>query len=249
LKASVRAIVRGNRGFTDLRLDAANRGDAGVNGLPRLQPYDDAQPPAGSPVEHALLAPNERLGSKGNRDIEGAPDFDSEKLGRRDADDRVRDALNRQRLPDDVGGAEIFRLPIAIADDGYRAVGSGAAAVVRLVKRPSENCRHPQHFKDSTARPEPVDVLCLRVAREIEPGRRVRERALKQILSLAYLFPDGIGPGVPSLSCPDDHQPIGCLHRQRFQHQAVEDGEDSRVRADSERERQDRDERDHRCGS
>ena len=94
-----------NGGFPDLRLYAADGGGAGIDRLFRLQPDYHAQPPIGSPIQRALLAPHQRLGSEGDRDVESPSDFDAEELRWCDPDDRVRHALDRQRLAEDVGRA------------------------------------------------------------------------------------------------------------------------------------------------
>jgi hypothetical protein len=80
---------------------------------PGFQAQHHGEPPRRSAVEVRLLAANQRLGPQRNRHVEGAADFRSEKLRRRDADDGEGHAFDDERLADGVGGAAELALPEA----------------------------------------------------------------------------------------------------------------------------------------
>ena len=216
---------------------------AGIDALTGLQPHHHAQPPVRAAIERALLAADERLRAERDRDVERPADVDAKESRRRDADDRVGDALDRQRLADDVRRARVARLPVAVADDRDRPVGSAAAAVVRVGERAAENRRHAEHVEEAAARPHAVDVLgladCDRLNRPDDHAKAPskscwRSRICSQI-GLVHESRAALAPVPRTARC------CGLLDGQRAKHQAVEDGEDRRVGPNAERERQDRD--------
>jgi hypothetical protein len=145
----------------NLPLHAAERCRGGVERLTGFQPRHHREPPRRASVEERFLAADERLVADRDRDVEGTTDFRAEEVGRRDADDRERDALDGERVPDRVSRAAETALPEAVADHRHRAVGPAAADIVGRRQRAAEHGRDAERVEHPAARPQAVDKLCL----------------------------------------------------------------------------------------
>jgi hypothetical protein len=244
------AIRIGKRGVADLRLQRAQRGRRGLERLSRLPSHHDAQPPVRAAIERALAAANQRFGAERNGDVELPADFGTEELRRRDADDGVSHALDGQRLADRIGRAREAPLPEPVADHRDRSVGAAAPPVVVRSKRSAEDRRHAEDVEIRAARPDPVHHFRLAALRQVEPRRRPGQRSSERLLPVAKRFPQRVRPRGRRrrVALRHHHQLLRTPDRERPQHQAVEDGEDCRVGADAEREREDGDRRNDRRG-
>ena len=240
-----RPPVGRQRRFANLRLHSAQRRLRRVQSFTGLQPRHHRQPPRRPAIEVRLFPAEQRLAAERHGDVERPSDFRAEEFRRRDADDRERHAVDRDLLPDDVDRAAVFALPVRVADDGNRAVGTAAAPVVGVGERPAENRRHAEGLEVPSAGPHAVDVIGFTARRQIEPVAGPRRGAREEIGSLPNLIPDRIRPRVvgerPRVEGLDERQPLRFLDRQRAE--AVDQREDGRVRADAERERQRGDDR------
>ena len=179
--------------FTDLRLQTTQRCGGAVDGLTRLDPHHDVEPPVRPPVERGFLSADKRLSAQRNHDIEGSPDISAKELRPCDADDRKGNPLDRQGAADDVCGAVEAPLPEVVADDGDRAVRAATAAIVRRCKRPPEDRGHAEHLEEPAARPDAVDEFGWAARRDVEACRGPRECPVKRLLTVANLLPDGVG--------------------------------------------------------
>src|SRR5437764_14842407 len=111
----------------------------------------------------------ERLGGDRHGNVERVADFGSEEIRSCDADDRKRNSLDVEALPDDVGGATIPALPERVADDRDRPVRPSAPPIIRFGERPTENCGDAECVEDARAGPDPVHELRFATRGEVEP--------------------------------------------------------------------------------
>jgi hypothetical protein len=193
--------------------------------------------------ERALLAADEGLRAERNDHVERPPDIRTEECRGDDADDGERHPLDGEALADDVGSSAKAPLPEAVADHGDRTVGAAASPVVRRLQGASENRGDAQHLEILAADPDTIHQIGLSALRQVEPRGGPGEGAVEGLRAVANRFPDGIGPGRPGRahrSLADHHEPLRFRHRQRSEQQAVEDGEYRRVRANPQRQRQNR---------
>ena len=149
---------------------------------------------------------------------------------RRDADDGERNAVERQRLPDDAGFAAKAPLPECIADDRDGTVRSAVAPIIGGAERAAENCRNAEDVEEAATRPDAFDELRGPATRQIEPlvgpgGRSLRPFALP----IAQLLPNRVRPR----SIVQQHEPLGLADRQGLQQDAVDERKDRAVGADA----------------
>jgi hypothetical protein len=182
------------RGFANLRLDAAERGSRPADRLIRLEADHHVQPRHGTAIEAPVAAAHERFGAERNRDVEHTADVGAEKVGTDHAHDRERHALDSDRSADDVGRTSEPALPEAIADNRHGTVRAAAAPIVRLGDRAPDECLDAKRVEVPAADPGAINHVGRAGLREIEPPGRPRECALEQLAALANLFPDGVGP-------------------------------------------------------
>ena len=105
-----------------------------------------------------------------------------------------------------------------------------------------KNGAHAQRAEIIAAHPLGVDRAHFATLGEVETILVVGKRAGIQLGMIAQLFPQGIGEILAAI-LPHRHleQRLGMTHRQRFEHDGVDQREDRGVGADAERERKDRD--------
>jgi hypothetical protein len=71
---------------------------------------------------------------------------------------------------------------------------------------------------------------------QIEVAEAVSDHALKELLMVPYLFPNGVRKRLPPRSKPDFHEILRIAHRQRPEHERIHETEDRGIRAYAERE-------------
>ena len=129
-----------------------------------------------------------------------------------------------------------------MTDHRHRPARAAPSHIVGRGEGATELGCHPEGVERAPADEHAVDELRFTTPREVElcVEGRPGERAFEPVGMALDLLPDRIRPGgLSRLAIGDEHrQPLGLLHRQGAQEQAVDDGEDRRVRADAERQRQ-----------
>ncbi len=100
--------------------------------------------------------------------------------------------------------------------------------------------------EEIAADPQAVGEVALAARRQIEAARAISQGSRKSLLVIAHLFPDRVGEGdgqwagAARIGRAHLHKALGILHRQRTQHDRVEDAEYRRVCAYAERQRDNR---------
>src|SRR6185436_14789006 len=129
--------------------------------------------------------------------------------------------------------------------------GLAAAPVVAGGEEPAGLGPYTEQVEEAAADPQALGRLCLAAAREVERRPAEGECAREGVLAIADLLPDRVRQARP----PVREVPPGALlrhrrdldqlfrpyHGQRLQPHGVDHLEDRRVRADPDREREDRD--------
>src|SRR6185369_14581337 len=100
-----------------------------LRGPTGVQPSGNHQPPVEAGVETSVFAGDDCVGADRQRDVERAPDFQTEEAGRCDADDFERFVGEGYFATDDVWIAAEFTLPEPMADDCARR--RAATVIVR----------------------------------------------------------------------------------------------------------------------
>ena len=205
------------------------------------QPSENRQPPVAAPIERAFLAANDRLGAERRRDVEGAADLQAEEIAVRDADDRERVAVEVNRFSDHVRAAAILALPEAVTEDRHRSIRSAAAPVIVGREETPDVRRYAERVEEPPADEEALRVARLAAGVQVEARVAVGADADQHRLVIADVLPLRIGQrGVRAANAlePQDHQPIGLVHRQRLEDQRVDQREDRDIGADAQRQRQ-----------
>jgi hypothetical protein len=203
---------------------------------PRLEPSDHRQE-LGATAEG-------RVGALRHQQVGGARQHQP---GRRDADHRARDAVERDRPADDRRVATEAPLPEGVAehDDARHAaallVGREAAA---------EHRRRAEHAQVVGRHRRAARALGRTVAGDVV--RRVAVRGQLAGAGEAVAPVEEVGQrraAVPEVRIRRErhHQPVRLAIRQAAQQDRVDDPEDRRVDADPDREHEDDDEREARC--
>ena len=203
----------------------------------RREPPDQVEP---SSVRRHL----HRLRGERRRDVDVASRLCPEELRRRDADDRERAPLHLEQTSDDVRVAGEPPLPVAMADhrDGFAILFGERPSEHRAERRaPRGSCPTPDCVSRELV--SPLTLTCVprsgRNAASPEsasrPGGEIRGGS------------GGEREDVPAGSALTQHDEIARVgDGKRPQEHGVRQGEDRRVRADAERERQHRDRREER---
>src|SRR2546426_736946 len=98
-------------------------------------------------VEPRLAAMHEGLRAEWDDDVEGSAHFGAKKVRWRDAHDRDRRAIERQRPADGVRRTAEVPLPEAVIYDRDGAVRSSAARIVCIRERAATPCRYVQDLE------------------------------------------------------------------------------------------------------
>jgi hypothetical protein len=101
-------------------------------------------------------------------DLEGSPDFRTKEGWRGNTDDGDRNAIDRNRLPDRIGGTTKPALPEAIADHRDAGFGRAQDILSRRERTPGKH-RHAEFLKERCAHVQPFSWLAIAAPGEIEP--------------------------------------------------------------------------------
>ena len=189
----------------------------------------------------------ERGGAERQRDVERLADLEARERRRRHADDGDRPIEHGERTSDRVVAAAERRLPEPVADHGRRAAST---AIVAGSEQPSTRGNDAERAEEVAADPQAARPSRFRAAPDDELGVAPREHRRERALVRANQFPQGSGRfRVDAVVAAERLRPIGPdlgqLLRTRDGEAAQLDGvdevKDRGVRADAERERENRD--------
>src|SRR5688572_26573597 len=93
------------------------------------------------------------------RDVECAADLHAKEHGGCDADDRERDAVERERAANDIRGATKMPLPEAVADHRDGTLAAACRLVIRIGKQAAHERCYTQGIEERATRPQTVDEL------------------------------------------------------------------------------------------
>ena len=151
--------------------------------------------------------------------------------------------VDGNRLADDVLAAAVLALPERMGDDG----DSGTAPSIVGAREDTPGGRPDAERREEVAAHETyLDGARFAACAEIGARRAVDRQTGEDVLMVPDLFPEGIGKvhrtvrGPLAIPC-QHHQLFGMPDRQRLEQRDVDQREDGRVGADSERKRQERD--------
>jgi hypothetical protein len=202
----------------------------------RPQPEHDAEPPRRSVIQCRFGAANERLRSNRDDHVDRAADVGAEEVLRHHTDDRQRDALDLNASADHVLGAAEPALPERMTDHRHRSCRSSTPGIVRLDDRPAADRGHAEDLEHAAADPRARHELGLATFGKVEAAGAPGKSAIADLVFVrAQRFPNWIGP----VAALEDREPGRIAHRQRFEHETVEDGKQRRVGADPQAQRQD----------
>ena len=251
LRHADRRIRCGNRGPEDRRRHRGELRVGAIDGPAWLQPAEDAEPPCRSRIHPSLpIVAERRFGAERERDVERAADLETVKARGRDADDFGRTRVERDGASDDRGIAAVGPAPEAVPEDRARRA---ASAIVLRRQQPAGRGAHAERVEELAADPEALGETRLAAVGEVEGLPAPDEEAVEGVLPRLELAPDRLRHGrVPGLEIaaravhvgqPDFEQARRIGDRQGAKTHGVHDLEERRVRADPEREREDRDQR------
>ena len=156
---------------------------------------------------------------------------------RKHADNVVSLVVEPKRLADDVRGTGEARLPEAVTDDRDRRAG------LLIVVREAASERHPrmEHFEVARRIADDAKFLGLAGTEQRPEAAAAHADALEDLLMLAPVekvarHDAGCYASVRRIVQRERDQPIGAIIGKWAQDGAVDDGEDGRVRADTQRE-------------
>ena len=220
----------------NLRLHGAKRSGGRFERHARLHPEHDVQP--------RRVVVELDVSADRKDQVEGAPDLDAEKPGRRHPDDRHRGKAERDGRADHARRAAEPLLPQLVADHGCPPVGAATRQVILRREQPANDGRHAERVEEVAADKEAIDRHRLAGYRQRALAATVaeRQRAVEGLPVTADLIEGRVTEGGPRAAVApvrQDHQALRMGHRQRPQDEAVDEREDRGVRADAERERQD----------
>jgi hypothetical protein len=169
-------------------------------------------------------------------------------IGRQHADDLVGLAVETDLAPDDPAIAAEPRAPEPVRQD-RKTIGLRLGVV--FSEGAAEEGLPPQRREEGGRDGEAAQLLGQPVLREVEHAAGEERRVLdRRRLSLAIEVVGNrharLRQAHQRVPVPDEHEPFGLGIRQRLEQQLVEEAENGGVRADAERERQHRDEREDR---
>ena len=168
--------------------------------------------------------------------------IDEEEIGRQDADDRLRLAVDPQGLPHGVVSPAVELLPEAVAQDDLTigadftlGLGEDAAAERLRAEQPQQGGPR-QHAGDPLRIAVDANRHAARVVERLfVEGVDLSEPVVVVRHAVRRAFHAG-----PRIAVAERRQPLRLRHRQRLQQHGVDDGKDGRVDADAERQRQQR---------
>jgi len=214
-----------------------DRRDAGA------RPRQDAKPGRARLERLGTLRVQLRQDAERQRDVGRLANRRSREAGRTDADNGHGHALYQQRTADHGIVTRERTLPVAVADDGR---GNRSRPIVVAHEEPADGRPQSERFVERATHPGGRRAHD-RVGRS-DVERRVAEPAhvRKHVPLIGQTAHERIRETVPAFSAGQDHRHLHQLlrvaHRKGAEQQRLNEAEDRRVRANAERERQDRDE-------
>src|SRR5580700_7120996 len=127
-------------------------------------------------------------------------------------------------------------LPEAVADDGH---GSGTPASVKIVIGGEDAAAHGGHPEDTeviAADPQAFGEMALASRGQIEAVGGKGQGSGESLLAIPHLLPDRVGDNLAigtAFGGSYLHEPVRIFHRQRTEHERVEDAEYGGVCADA----------------
>jgi hypothetical protein len=115
-----------------------------------------------------------------------------------------------------------------------------------LIEEATEDGIHAEHVEHAAARPEAIDRIDFPTLCQTEPFGFVGEGAVEQRGPVANGFPDGIAPPTRTVLLvrrAQQDETVSVSNGERPKHERIDDREHRCIRADPEREGQDRDAR------
>ena len=211
---------------------ARNRGEVFVDALER-----DTRP---GPGEHGGLVPGPQTGGNPDVGVVGEPE-----TGGKHADDRVRHAVEEDLRPHRPRARSVLPAPERVRDQGHARVPPAPDLFGREV--PARPDRDPELGLEPSRRPDDTDALGGLAARDRGAPVLERDEPVEDtVLRTDRLEAGGGRIGFLASSVrraqevAEPDQPSLPFDRQRLEEDDVDDREDGRVRADPDRESQDR---------
>ena len=238
--------VERHRCGPDLRLEAPEARRGNVDRLAAVQAEHDGEPPVRSMIERRLGTLDQRLRADRDDDVDRPADVGPEESLGHHARDRERNPIDVDGAADGVFRAAEAPLPHAVAHHRDRPCRSTASDVVGFGDVPAPDCPDAEHVEHAAADPGPVHGIGRATLGEVEACGAPGKGAVTDFSrAAAHGLPDRIRP----VALCEEGELLRIVDRQRLQHEAVQDREESGVRANTEGERQHRDRRHDRCGS
>ena len=185
-------------------------------------------------------------------DVDGGADLQSEKVRRRDADDRHPVGAHLDGFAQDGGIQAESSRPEGMTDDGDRAVGP-AAPEYRVVARREHATVHrldAEHVEITAGRVLAEHLLGRAVDRHLDRPLMECRNTGEEAIVIAKRFVTWIRRPAAAAGLParvvDEEEVLRVRDRQELHEYRVDQAEDRGVRADAEAERQQRDERERR---
>ncbi len=206
--------------------------------------------PGREPSEHhrpVLVADRASAARREHRRYEERVGRDHPRVARQHANHRSRDLVEHDASPEDVTTSEA-RPPEVFGED--HDVGGSAGSILFGKEAAAEECRHAEHVQELVRHLHAGEPFGTRLAAQVVGNRigqrdcrelrlvlaPVEERAARRIVGAA------VGPRLP-----EDGQAFRLGQRQRPEQHRVEQAVDGGVRADPEREREHRRNRERRA--
>ena len=250
LRARQRHLV-----LADLREQPLQRSLRGLDRVAGLEPREHLHP-ARALIVHVHPSPlghDHRLHQDRHAHLRRARRIDAGKTLRGHADDRHGVVVDEDLLADRLRVAIESPRPVVVADHD-RWVTLVDLIVFLRIEDASRRRSHAEHREVVARHHLDVDALGLVVDRDRGVGQPARQHFAERLGALLVLLVDRIGvharahvAAAVRARLIQHHQLVRVLHRQLAQQDLVDQREDRGVRADAERERQDRDDRKQRA--
>ena len=229
--------------LVDLTVDHVHRGlglrrrDAG------LEPRHDRQPAAGAALEVVPGRRHLRLHRHRHHDVGVLADDDAEEAGRRHADDRHRQAVERDVAVQHAGIAGEAPHPVVVAQHRDRL--SARRAIVVRREGAADLRAHAEDVEEVAGHELAVHALGLSAGEQRQRRREAGDHAVEHRVLIPQVAVHRVRQGAvverpsPERAGAVEHDELlGRLHRQHPQQHLVGEREDRGVRADAERQRQ-----------
>ena len=213
-----------------------------------LQPCEDVEPPAAPVVEIVPRRGHLRLHHHRRQDVGGLADLQAREALRGHADNGEGMAVDVDRLVQDRGITAEAAHPVAVAEHGDRM--AAGRLVVGRVEHASKRRPHAEHVEVVPADQLAVGALGLAAPDHRHRGGKTREHAGEHLAAsiaevLVHRIREGVQVHRPAHERPgavEHDERAGIADRQGPEQHLVHQGEDRRIRADAEPQRQHDDE-------